>query len=164
MIVCDEAVSALDVSVQAQILTLLKDIQSATGATFVFISHNLGVVRFLCDHVAVLYLGRVVETGARADLFEAPQHPYTHALLAAIPEPGEPRRRRIPVPAGETPNPIEPPSGCPFHPRCPRADTLCRQEMPPLRSIGGTRHLVACHHFGPAGKAKTHSSTQDASR
>jgi oligopeptide/dipeptide ABC transporter ATP-binding protein len=166
MIVCDEAVSALDVSVQAQILTLLKDIQSATGATFVFISHNLGVVRYLCDHVAVLYLGRVVEIATRADLFDAPQHPYTHALLAAIPEPGEPRRRRIPVPVGETPNPIEPPSGCPFHPRCPRADTLCRTQLPALKRIGDTRHLVACHHYGPDETAthSQHKTQQDRNR
>ncbi len=106
LIVCDEAVSALDVSVQAQVLTLLRDIQRETGVTFVFISHNLGVVRFLCHRIAVLYLGRVVEIGTEAQLFETPQHPYTQALLSAIPEAGAGRRGRIPVPSGEIPNPI----------------------------------------------------------
>lgn len=147
LIVCDEAVSALDVSVQAQVLTLLRDIQRETGVTFVFISHNLGVVRFLCHRIAVLYLGRVVEIGTEAQLFETPQHPYTQALLSAIPEAGAGRRGRIPVPSGEIPNPINPPPGCPFHLRCPRVQDRCRSEIPTLVSDTGGQ-AVACHFPG----------------
>ena len=147
LIVCDEAVSALDVSVQAQVLTLLRDIQRETGVTFVFISHNLGVVRFLCHRIAVLYLGRVVEIGTEAQLFETPQHPYTQALLSAIPEAGAGRRGRIPVPSGEIPNAINPPPGCPFHLRCPRVQDRCRSEIPTLVSDTGGQ-AVACHFPG----------------
>ncbi|CAN0656448.1 dipeptide ABC transporter ATP binding subunit DppF (plasmid) [Nitratireductor aquimarinus] len=147
LIVCDEAVSALDVSVQAQVLTLLRDIQRETGVTFVFISHNLGVVRFLCHRIAVLYLGRVVEIGTEAQLFETPQHPYTQALLSAIPEAGAGRRGRIPVPSGEIPNPINPPPGCPFHLRCPRVQDRCRSEIPTLVSDTNGQ-AVACHFPG----------------
>jgi oligopeptide/dipeptide ABC transporter ATP-binding protein len=150
LIVCDEAVSALDVSIQAQILTLLRDIQRDTGTALVFISHNLGVVRFLCHRIAVLYLGRVVEITDTETLFEDPGHPYTQALLSAIPEPGAARRRRIPVPSGEAPNPIDPPPGCAFHLRCPRADARCRSEPPALAGPAG--HRVACHHSGPSGR------------
>ena len=151
LLVCDEAVSALDVSVQAQILNLLREIRETSGVTMVFISHNLGVVRFLCHRVAVLYLGRVVEIASEARLFAAPQHPYTQALLASIPEPGAGRRGRIAVPAGELPNPMAPPPGCPFHQRCPRARPLCWQELPPLvESAEG--HRTACHFPGPAGQ------------
>jgi oligopeptide/dipeptide ABC transporter ATP-binding protein len=150
LMVCDEAVSALDVSVQAQILNLLRDIQRKSGVTLVFISHNLGVVRFLCHRVAVLYLGRVVEIAPEAALFDSPQHPYTQTLLASIPEPGAGRRGRIAVPAGEIPNPIDPPPGCPFHLRCPRAQEVCRSVVPALETRADG-HRVACHFPGPPG-------------
>ncbi|MCV0349233.1 MAG: ATP-binding cassette domain-containing protein [Nitratireductor sp.] len=159
LIVCDEAVSALDVSVQAQVLTLLRDIQRETGVTFVFISHNLGVVRFLCHRIAVLYLGRVVEIGTEAQLFETPQHPYTQALLSAIPEAGAGRRGRIPVPSGEIPNPINPPPGCPFHLRCPRVQDRCRSEIPTLVSDAGGQ-AVACH-FPGADADSPHQTLED---
>ena len=144
LIVCDEAVSALDVSVQAQILNLLREIQQETGVAYVFISHNLGVVRFLADRVAVMYLGRVVELATREDLFAAPRHPYTAALLSAIPEPDLSQRGRRRVLEGDLPSPIDPPPGCPFHLRCPRAADRCRTELPALSpSPGG--HATACH-------------------
>jgi oligopeptide/dipeptide ABC transporter ATP-binding protein len=143
LIVCDEAVSALDVSVQAQILNLLKEIQERTQVALVFISHNLGVVRHLSHRVAVMYLGRVVELAPEAALFEAPRHPYTAALLAAIPEADPGRHRPAPL-AGDLPSPINPPPGCPFHLRCPKAAPRCREEMPALDDIGPA-HQVACH-------------------
>ncbi|MCR8725416.1 ABC transporter ATP-binding protein [Frigidibacter sp. ROC022] len=149
LIVCDEAVSALDVSVQAQILTLLRRIQAETGVALVFISHNLGVVRFLCHRIAVLYLGRIVEIGTAEQLFESPQHPYTQALLAAIPEPGA-GRGRIEVPGGEIPNPIHPPPGCAFHQRCPRMQPQCRERRPDLAERAAGHH-AACHNPGPMG-------------
>jgi oligopeptide/dipeptide ABC transporter ATP-binding protein len=144
LIVCDEAVSALDVSVQAQILTLLKQVQAETGVTLVFISHNLGVVRFLARRVAVMYLGRVVELAATEDLFEAPRHPYTRALLAAIPEPDLSARGRRPAIEGDIPSPIDPPPGCAFHRRCPKAQALCRTARPNLLPLA-TGHAAACH-------------------
>jgi oligopeptide/dipeptide ABC transporter ATP-binding protein len=144
LIVCDEAVSALDVSVQAQILNLLKDIQRQTQVALVFISHNLGVVRYLSHRVAVMYLGRVVELAPEAALFEAPQHPYTAALLAAIPEADRGRRRKRAPLDGDLPSPIDPPPGCPFHLRCPKAGPRCRAEMPAFGEIAPA-HWVACH-------------------
>jgi len=144
LIVCDEAVSALDVSVQAQILNLLREIQQETGVAYVFISHNLGVVRFLADRVAVMYLGRVVELASREDLFAAPRHPYTEALLSAIPEPDLSQRGRRKVLEGDLPSPIDPPPGCPFHLRCPRAAARCRAELPALVP-GPGGHATACH-------------------
>lgn len=144
LIICDEAVSALDVSVQAQILNLLQDIQRKTQVALVFISHNLGVVRYLSHRVAVMYLGRVVELAPEAALFGTPQHPYTAALLAAIPETDPGRRRDRPTLGGDLPSPIDPPPGCPFHLRCPKADARCRAEMPAFGEVAPA-HWVACH-------------------
>jgi oligopeptide/dipeptide ABC transporter ATP-binding protein len=138
------------VSVQAQILNLLRDIQRQTGVALVFISHNLGVIRFLSHRVAVMYLGRVVELAPEARLFDAPQHPYTAALLAAIPEPDVARRGLPAALPGDMPSPIDPPPGCPFHLRCPRAQDICRRDLPPLDRIA-EGHAVACHFPGPPG-------------
>lgn len=144
LIVCDEAVSALDVSVQAQILTLLRQIQSETGVALVFISHNLGVVRFLAHRVAVMYLGRVVELAESETLFSSPRHPYTRALLEAIPDPDLRFRGRREVLEGDIPSPVDPPPGCAFHRRCPIAQPLCSVERPLLEKKA-TGHQAACH-------------------
>jgi peptide/nickel transport system ATP-binding protein len=141
-LVCDEPTSALDVSVQAQVLNIMKDLQSRQGLTYLFISHNLAVVRHVSDHVGVMYLGRIVEIADKASLFAAPRHPYTRMLLDAIPDIHMSGRARTPV-QGEVPNPLEPPSGCTFNPRCPHANDRCRVERPLLRPFGATR--VACH-------------------
>ncbi|MQX55018.1 ABC transporter ATP-binding protein [Sinorhizobium meliloti] len=144
LIVADEAVSALDVSVQAQILNLLLDLQQEMGIAFVFISHDLGVVEHIGHRVAVMYLGRVVELAPCEALFAKPVHPYTEALIAAAPVP-DPTRVRLEAPVeGEVPSPINPPSGCAFHPRCPLAVERCRIEIPPLVSMPDGRS-VACH-------------------
>ena len=142
-LVCDEPTSALDVSVQAQILNLMKDLQRELGLTYLFISHDLAVVHFMSDHIGVMYLGRLVETGLARHVFASPQHPYTRLLLDTIPDVTMARRDRQPV-AGEVPNPIDPPPGCAFHPRCPFADDRCMREAPVLRdSPSGVR--TACH-------------------
>jgi peptide/nickel transport system ATP-binding protein len=142
-LVCDEPTSALDVSVQAQILNLMKALQRDLGLTYLFISHNLAVVRQISDRIGVMYLGRLVEVVQAETLFTAPRHPYTRALMEAVPDLGMTGRVRVPV-GGEVPSPISPPPGCPFHPRCPLADARCRSERPELIvAAQGTR--VACH-------------------
>ena len=142
LIVCDEPISALDVSIQAQIVNLLKDIQERFGLSYLFISHDLGMVRHLCDRVAVMYLGKFAEIGPGQDLFGKPRHPYTKALLASLPRPNQERARK--VLGDEIPSPAEPPDGCPFHTRCPDVEPQCRNETPALRSVGET-HQAACH-------------------
>lgn len=141
-LVCDEPTSALDVSVQAQVLNIMKDLQRHRGLTYLFISHNLAVVRHVSDQVGVMYLGRLVELADKATLFAQPRHPYTRMLLDAIPDIAMSGRARTPV-QGEVPNPLNPPSGCSFHPRCPHANDRCRQERPALLEIHGVR--IACH-------------------
>ena len=144
-IVCDEAVSALDVSIQAQVVNLLEDLREQFGLTYLFIAHDLSVVRHLCQRVAVMYLGRIVELADSDELFGNPLHPYTQALLAAVPVPDptvEAHRIFRPV-QGEVPSPINPPSGCVFHPRCPMAVEGCKRERPALREVR-PGHFVAC--------------------
>jgi len=141
-LVCDEPTSALDVSVQAQVLNIMKDLQRARGLTYLFISHNLAVVRHVSDEVGVMYLGRLVELAPKAELFARPRHPYTRMLLDAIPDIHMSGRARTPV-QGEVPNPLNPPAGCAFHPRCPHANARCSAERPALQSIAGIR--IACH-------------------
>jgi peptide/nickel transport system ATP-binding protein len=141
-LVCDEPTSALDVSVQAQVLNIMKDLQRSQGLTYLFISHNLAVVRHVSDEVGVMYLGRLVELAPKATLFESPRHPYTRMLLDAIPDIHMTGRARTPV-QGEVPNPLNPPSGCAFHPRCPHANARCSSERPQLQAWQGIR--IACH-------------------
>src|SRR5207244_12868237 len=129
--VCDESVAALDVSIQAQVLNLFMDLQAALGLTYLFISHDLRVVRHISDRVVIMYLGRVVESGPAAELFAAPNHPYTQALLAEVGKLEPKKRTFVPV-KGEIPSPLSPPSACPFHPRCPYAMVKCRQTGPPM--------------------------------
>ncbi|BEU97860.1 ABC transporter ATP-binding protein [Acidovorax sp. DW039] len=143
LLVCDEAVAALDVSIQAQILNLFMDLRDQLGLAYLFISHDLGVIEHLCDRVAVMYLGRVVETAPVEELFARPNHPYTRALLAEIPRISN-RGARFGGIRGEIPSPIHPPSGCHFHPRCPHAIPRCAVEVPTLRGIA-VRHASACH-------------------
>ncbi len=143
LVICDEPVSALDVSIQAQILNLLVDMKRDFGLSYLFISHDLSVVRYFADRVLVMYLGRIVEEGQGADFWLRPGHPYTRALVAAVPDPAR-RRHAAPI-AGELPSPLDAPGGCRFHPRCPFATDLCRREQPELRPFGPGRR-VACHH------------------
>ena len=142
LIVCDEPTSALDVSVQAQVLNLMSDLKEELGLTYLFISHDLTVVRHMADRIGVLYLGRLVEEAGPDDLFSAPKHPYTQMLLEAAPR-MDGFGREVEPPQGEIPDPINPPTGCAFHPRCPRAVARCRGERPGLRRVSGSS--VACH-------------------
>ena len=143
-IVCDEAVSALDVSIQAQVINLLKDLQQEYQLSYLFIAHDLSVVRYLSDRIAVMYLGRIVEIGTKAEIFEDPQHPYTKALLSSVPhvDPSA-KKTRVPL-TGDVPSPMNPPAGCHFAPRCPVAEARCRESYPAHRSLSGT-HTAACH-------------------
>ncbi|MGO7184780.1 ABC transporter ATP-binding protein [Rhizobium brockwellii] len=146
MIVADEPLSALDVSIQSQVLNLLDDIKKQHGISYLFISHDLGVVRHLADRVAVLYLGRLMEVAASEDLFQTPSHPYTQALLAAVPRIGRGRRKKEQILRGEIPSPLAPPSGCVFHTRCPKAQDICKRERPALLPAPGRpMQLSACH-------------------
>jgi len=142
-VVADEAVSALDVSIQAQIINLLKELQRNFRLTMLFISHDLGVVRYLADRTMVMYLGRIVEVGLTEDLFSEPKHPYTKALLSAIPDPDPTIKRERIILKGDVPSPINPPSGCAFRERCPFALPECARDVPPLRSVSPT-HMKAC--------------------
>jgi oligopeptide transport system ATP-binding protein len=155
LVVCDEPVSALDVSIQAQVLNLLNGLQRELGLTYVFIAHNMGVVEHISDRVAVMYLGRIAELADRRDLFRQQEHPYTQALMSAIPIPDPELRRQRVILHGDVPSPVNPPSGCRFHPRCPLREELgnpriCADVVPPLIDLGGD-HYCACHFRQPGG-------------
>jgi peptide/nickel transport system ATP-binding protein len=145
LVICDEPVSALDVSIRAQILNLLEEMKRRYGLTLLFIAHDLAVVKAVSDRIAVMYLGKLCEVGPTELVFAKPAHPYTALLLEAIPVPDPTVRPAVNVPIGEPPSPLAPPSGCRFRTRCPRADSVCAAEVPPLRPVGGGRE-VACHH------------------
>ena len=147
LIVCDEAVSALDVSIQAQVLKLLKEIKDKRGLTYIFITHDLSVVEYISDRVAVMYLGKIMELAESDDLYSNALHPYTKALLSAIPVADLDRKKERIILEGDVPNPVNPPSGCPFHPRCPIAQDKCSTEIPKLNNYqsNGKQHLAACH-------------------
>jgi oligopeptide/dipeptide ABC transporter ATP-binding protein len=153
LIVADEPVSALDLSIQAQIVNLLKDLQEEFGLTYLFISHDLGIIEHVCDRVAVMYLGRIVEIATAEQLYHQPCHPYTEALLNAVPIPDPQRVRKHQVLSGEVPSPIDPPDGCHFHPRCPYAQEICRKEYPALTDHA-EGHQSACHFSGEVGRFK----------
>jgi len=147
LIVCDEPVSALDVSIQAQVINLLEDLQKDFNLTYIFVAHDLSVVEHISDRVAVMYVGRLVELAKTEDLYYTPKHPYSEALMAAVPKP-DPRRRERPIKLpGEVASPINPPSGCYFHPRCRYAKDICKTEAPPLREVA-PEHWAACHFAG----------------
>jgi oligopeptide/dipeptide ABC transporter ATP-binding protein len=152
LIVCDEPVSALDVSIQSQVLNLLMDLQRTLGLGYLFIAHNLAVVKHISDRVAIMYLGRIVELAGADAIYRSPRHPYTRALLSAIPKPDPRARAQRIVLQGDVPSPIRPPGGCPFHPRCPHATEKCKAEVPALRNVSASKaanempHTVACHY------------------
>ena len=148
LIVADEPVSALDVSIQSQILNLLADLKEKFGLSYIFIAHDLAVIEHISDVVAVMYLGRIVEHAAATDLYKNPRHPYTKALISAIPEPDMAVKKHRQILKGDVPSPISPPAGCHFHPRCPIATDRCKTEVPELRNMGSPSapHLVSCHY------------------
>jgi peptide/nickel transport system ATP-binding protein len=148
LIICDEPTSALDVSVQAQILNLLKELQDKFGLAYLFITHNISVVEYLAHEVAVMYLGRIVETGKVGEVLNHPRHPYTRALLSAVPVIERETQREIIRLQGDMPSPLNPPSGCHFHPRCPEVMPECRETYPPTSRFSGT-HSAHCHLYKP---------------
>lgn len=146
ILVCDEPVSALDVSIQAQVLNLLKDLQKKMNLTFIFIAHDLSVVEYMSDRIAVMYLGAIVELAKSNDLYYSSRHPYTEALLSAVPIPELDRKRDRIILKGDVPSPAKPPTGCRFHPRCRKCQDICTKEQPTLQRVEGTKdHFVACH-------------------
>lgn len=149
LIIADEPVSALDVSIRSQVLNLMEDLQQKYGLTYLFVSHDLSIVEHISDRVAVMYLGRIVEIGAKLEIYERTTHPYTEALLSAVPIPDPTVRRKRIILEGDVPSPIDPPSGCRFHPRCWLRIPVCEKVIPPLQDIGGG-HMAACHVRAPA--------------
>jgi len=160
LIVADEPISALDVSIQAQIVNLLQDLQRELGLTYVFIAHDLKIVEYISTRVAVMYLGRIVELAPSAELYKRPKHPYTQALLSAVPLPDPERKHQRIILQGDVPSPMNPPSGCPFHPRCPYVMERCKVETPPLYQLGNG-HTAACHLV--EGEAKAVNTTSEVS-
>jgi peptide/nickel transport system ATP-binding protein len=146
LIVADEPIAMADVSVRALLLDLMVQLKQDFNLTYLFITHDLATAKYICDHIAIMYLGLICELGTLEQVYRHPQHPYTQALLAAVPVPDPHARRTAALPKGEIPSPITPPTGCRFHPRCPGATEMCSQELPPLRPVlGDEGHLVACH-------------------